>query len=132
VIQRPTTSRHERRDAILTNNQFSGFWQILRHDLDCRHIVCEFKNVRRLSKTDVNQIRTYLRKPTIGRFGLMFHRSPAGESARLAQHIAYADDCSLILLIDDVSLVRLLITRAFTGSVDAALERLKVEFDTRY
>jgi hypothetical protein len=131
-VQRRTVAGHERRDAILTNNQFGGFWSLVRQDLDCRHVVCEFKNVQRLGKSDVNQIRIYLRKPTIGRFGLIFHRRRAGQSARMARHIAYADDRALILLIDDVALVRLLLTRAFLGSADVALENMKVEFETTY
>jgi hypothetical protein len=132
-VQARTNDKHERRDGILPNNQFRGFWSLVRHEFDCKHVVCEFKNnADPLEKDALNQLRIYLSKPTIGRFGLMFHRGDAGASGLQARRNAYEQSRILVLLVTDAVLVRLLGARVYLGSADAVLEDLKSDFEVHY
>jgi len=133
MVQARSTDRHERRDAILPNNLYAGFWQIIRTEFESRHVVCEFKNSAGInSKQALNQLRIYLSKPTIGRFGLLFIRRPPSKSLLQAQRNAYEQSRILILPIDDAKLGRLLIARAYLGSCDDLLEREKIRFEIEY
>jgi len=133
LVQVRTADKHERRDAILPNNQYSGFWQVIREEFDSRHIVCEFKNLRSVSsKASVNQLRVYLSKRTIGRFGLLFVRKVPGEGLLQAQRDAYEQSNILILIFDDTKVQKLLKARAYLGSADEVLETEKVSFEIAY
>lgn len=133
LVQVRSADRHERRDAILPNNQYSGFWQIIREEFNSRHIVCEFKNLRGVgSKASVNQLRIYLSKPTIGRFGLLFVRKLPGKGLLQAQRDAYEQSNILILILDDGKVQKLLKARAYLGSADELLETEKVSFEITY
>ncbi len=123
---------HERRDAILPNNQFIGFWNLVRHEFDCKHVVCEFKNSRASAKDDLNQLRIYLSKPTIGRFGFLFHRGAPSQSLLQARRNAYEQSQVMILLINEIVLARLFSARVFLGSADAVLEDMKADFEVNY
>jgi hypothetical protein len=132
-IQRRTADNHERRDAILTNNQYGGFWRLIREEFDSRHIVCEFKNKdRQLSKDDLNQLRIYLSRPTIGRFGLLFLRDGLSKSLTQAQRNAYEQSRILILVINDRMLRSMLMLRSFTGAAEHVLESSKAQFEIDY
>jgi hypothetical protein len=116
----------------LPNNQFAGFWRLAREEFDSRHVVCEFKNGAQITKADVIQLRVYLARPSIGRLGMLFHRKRPTPSSLTARRDAYAEGKALILLIDDVTLNRMMIARAFLGSADSLLEDLKMEFELAY
>jgi hypothetical protein len=133
VLQSRNEHGHERRDAILPNNQFSGFWSMLRQEFESRHLVCEFKNnAKPLGKSDLNQLRIYLSRPTIGRFGLLFHRGRLGSGAIRARREAYEQSKILVLFIDDNALEKLLRARAFVGSATHVLDDMKTQFEIAY
>lgn len=133
LIQKRTADNHERRDAILTNNQHEGFWRLIREEFSSRHIVCEFKNKDRgLSKADLNQLRIYLLRPTIGRFGLLFVRKGSSESLQQAQRNAYEQTQVLILVINDRMLESMMKLRTFTGRAEHILEVAKIKFEVEY
>jgi hypothetical protein len=131
--QSRTEGGHERRDLALPNNHYTGFWQLIRHEFDSKHVVCELKNnAAPISKVDLNQLRIYLSKPTIGRFGLLLHRGEPSRSAREAQRQAYEQSRILILFVNEMALEKLVKYRAYLGSADAALEDMKTEFELSY
>jgi hypothetical protein len=133
MTQTRSADGHERRDAILPNNSYEGFWAALRAEFDSRHIICEFKNtVSSADKEDLQQLRIYLSKPTIGRFGLMFVRKPPKESLKRAQREAYEQHKILILILDDSRVVDLMYFRCFLGGAEEVLEREKVLFEVEY
>lgn len=132
IEQGRSADGHESRDLILPNNQFGGFWSLIRHEFDSRHVVCEVKNVASLRKDDLNQLRIYLDKPTIGRFGLLFCRHGANKSATIAQRAAYEQAKILILIVSDQLLYRMLKAHAFSGSSDYILEHEKAMFEVTY
>jgi hypothetical protein len=123
---------YERRDAVLPNNQYDGFWAALRDEFQSRHIVCEFKNRSRLGKDALNQLRIYLEKPSVGRFGLLFARQTTGKSLKRAQRDAYEQAKILILILNDEMLVDLLFCRSFLGNAEEVLEREKISFEVNY
>lgn len=131
-VQSRTQDGHERRDAVLSNNNLGGFWGLVRDEFSARHVVCEFKNGEDgRSKDSLNQLRMYLSRRSIGRFGILFVRKPPSDSVLSAQRLAY-DDGILILIIDDELVCRMLTARAFTRSADGVLEDVKVKFELAY
>lgn len=133
LVQARTAKRDQQRDAVLPNNQFDGFWKLIKEEFETRHVVCEFKNVTGASGTeDLNQLRLYLSKPTVGRFGLLFTRNGCDRGFAAAQRNAYEQQRILVLLITDSTLVKMLKARAFIGSADFILEDLKAGFEIAY
>jgi hypothetical protein len=58
-----TESGDTRRDAVLPNNNYEGFWNLIRDEFNSKHIICEFKNYRDdLAPNLLNQLRIYLSK----------------------------------------------------------------------
>ncbi|MDX6403759.1 MAG: hypothetical protein QOH70_1214 [Blastocatellia bacterium] len=131
-IQARSSGNLERRDAILPNNQYSGFWHLIRTEFESKHVVCEFKNGLLNSKNALNQLRIYLSKPTIGRFGLLFVRDSPSKSLIQAQRDAYEQSKIMIIILDDQKVTRLLTARAFLGSADDFLNNEKVTFEVNY
>jgi hypothetical protein len=133
TIQASTESRGERRDIILSNNQHAGFWASIREEFASRHVVCESKNARGGgSKADLNQLRVYLSKRTVGRFGLLFVRTPPSKALLRAQRDAYEESGIFIVILDDKLVEQLLLARVFLGIVDDVLERAKIEFEVTF
>jgi len=131
--QSRTESGDTRRDAVLPNNQYSGFWQLIRDEFDGRHIICEFKNYfTKTSKSQLNQLRLYLSKPTVGRFGLLFIRHTPSPQLLAARRRAYEESRILILILSDELVKQMLKMRAFTGHPEKILEDLKIQFELSY
>jgi len=131
--QSRTEAGDTRRDAVLPNNQYSGFWQLIRDEFDSRHIVCEFKNYfTKTSKSQLNQLRLYLSKPTVGRFGLLFIRHDPSPQLLVARRRAYEESHILILILNDELVKQMLKMRAFTGHPENILEDLKIHFELSY
>ncbi len=132
-LQARSKGNKEQRDAILPNNQYSGFWKLIHDEFNSRHIVCEFKNGNTHGdKQWLNQLRIYLSKPTIGKFGLLITRNKCSKSLIQAQRDAYEQSGILVLVIDDTRLKELMMARVFIGCADSILERYKTEFEIQY
>jgi len=133
IEQSRTENKDARRDAVLPNNQYAGFWQLIREEFDSRHIVCEFKNyLSEASKDQLNQLRLYLNKPTVGCFGLLFIRQNKSSKLLTARRRAYEEAKVLILIIDDKLVEKMLKMRAITGRPEDILSDLKVQFELSY
>jgi hypothetical protein len=134
TVQARTTDRSERRDAMISSNtDWTGFWGAVRDEFSMRHIACEFKNTAHAgTKTDLNQLRIYLSKRTVGRFGLLFVRQPAGASLRKAQRDAYEQSGILVLVLDDKLVERMLLAKAFLGGAEEVLEQEKITFEVSF
>ena len=132
-LQARSNCNYERRDAILPNNQFSGFWHLIRNEFNSRHIICEFKNSKSGGAKDwLNQLRIYLSKPTIGKFGILFIRNTPSNSLFQAQRDAYEQAGILILLIDDIKLKELIKYKCYLNSPEIYLENEKIKFEVEY
>lgn len=133
-VQAKTLDGYERRDAIIPNNSNTFFWNNIKSEFDCKNIVCEFKNLADGGdKISLNQLRVYLLKKTIGRFGLLFVRSTdKSKSILKARHDAYGQSNILILIIDDALLEKLILSKMYFGSCDDLLEAEKVRFEINY
>lgn len=119
-----------RRDAVLPNTVNSSFWSAVRTEFDARHVICEFKNVSgSATKTNLDQLRIYLSRPTVGRFGFIMTRSRSNRQLRAAQRRAYEEHRILILILSDENIVDMLRTRAVLNTSDDVLEQLKIEFE---
>jgi hypothetical protein len=128
-----TEGNYERRDAVLMNDQPSWFWASIGSQFDSKHVVFEFKNTGHLnSKNALNQLRIYLLKPTIGRFGMLLTRNRPSKAVLQARREAYEQSRILVLILDDLTVTDLLMARCFLGSVDEYLQRLKREFEIGY
>lgn len=134
VYKQPRTEIGDsKRDAVLPNNQFSGFWNLLRHEFESKHIICEFKNYASTTgKEELNQLRLYLSKPTVGRFGLLFVRDKPKKQLLEARKRAYEEHRILILILDDETVKKMIKMRAYSGSPEEILEQLKIEFELKY
>jgi len=131
--QSRTEAGDARRDAVLPNNQYSGFWQLIRDEFDSGHIVFEFKNYfTKTSKPQLNQLRLYLNKPTVGRFGLLFIRHTPSPQLLVARRRAYEESRILILILNDESVKQMLKMRTFTEHPENILEDLKIQFELSY
>jgi hypothetical protein len=133
IPQQSTSDGHERRDAIIPNNQTTGFWKFIREEFQSRHIVCEFKNKSEtLSKKDVEQLRIYLSNKSLGRFGLLFSRKYPSSSVLTALRQAYEQADILILVINDRVLESLIKIKSFMGDPNDLLEYHKNKFELNY
>jgi hypothetical protein len=125
-----TESGDTRRDAVLPNNNYEGFWSLIRNEFNSQHIICEFKNYRDdIAPNQLNQLRIYLSKKRVGKFGLLFVRKKPTSKLLNAQKRAYEESGILILIIDDDTLEKMLKMRAYTGQADEMLQSLKIQFE---
>jgi hypothetical protein len=133
-FQNRTEDGHQVRDAILPNVRYDGFWNSIRNEFSSKNIVVEFKNgiKRGRDKNALNQLRIYLSKKTIGRFGFLFVRNKPSASLLLARKLAYQESDILILIIDDTLLKKLLVCKALMSSCNELLQKEKVRFEIEF
>lgn len=132
--QARTEDGHQIRDIIIPNYQHTGFFADIKTEFNSRNIVIEMKNgaSKGLNKDVLNQLRIYLSKKTIGKFGLLFIRNFSGQSILKAQKLAYEESGVLILIIDDERLKKLIQCKALLGSCEPYLYKLKMDFEINY
>lgn len=132
-IQSRNNDGFEIRDAILPNNNYSGFWKTLKDEFNSKNIICEFKNYQQANKKDIlNQLRIYLEKKSIGKFGFLLIRGKANQTILKAQRNAYEQSNIMILILNDEDLNYLLKSKAIIGDCDEILENLKTKFEINY
>ena len=133
ISQVTTKDGHERRDLVIINKSFSEFWGFLRLEFGSKYIVVEVKNkVKNFSKDTLNQLRIYLSKKSVGRFGILTVRDGKENHAiSTAREYAYAHSDILILILDDQDIVELLISKTVFGSADKFLHRKIIEFELK-
>ncbi|MDC7783913.1 restriction endonuclease [Priestia megaterium] len=135
IEQRSTESRDQRRDAVLplNNHSYGDFWSVIKEEFNSKHIIVEFKNYKEpIKKDQLNQLRLYLSRPTIGRFGILINRFEFSKELLNARRRAFEESKILILLLDDEMLKELLYTYIYLGKAESYLEDLKTDFDLSY
>jgi hypothetical protein len=124
---------HDIRDAVLPNTAPDYFWRTLRQELGARYVIAEFKNYSRpVAKDQVHQLRLYLARKGLGRFGLLLSRLPPSTSALQARADAYSDQNTLIVFVDDALLREMIQLRRQGKDPAAVLQRLKEGFELDY
>ncbi|GED59503.1 hypothetical protein ABER61_15485 [Brevibacillus formosus] len=133
IKQSRTENGDTRRDAVISNNQSMGFWGMINSEFDSKHIICEFKNyATNVNGDQLNQLRMYLLKPTIGRFGLLFLRNKPTKRLLQARKRIYEESKILILIIDDELVEKMINYRVYTEYPEEILEELKNDFELSY
>jgi CheY-like chemotaxis protein len=133
ISQPPRAGGHDIRDAVLANNASDYFWSRLRQELDARFVVAEFKNYTTpVRKNEVIQLRIYLKRRTLGRFGLLLSRLPPSQSALQARADAYADQECLILFLEDTILQEMIELRRKGRDPARVLQLIKEQFELDY
>lgn len=121
------------RDAIFSNSAPEGFWRLLRDEFSCRHVVVEFKNYNEaIGKNEVIQLKDYLSRKPLGRFGLLVSRSTPSPAALEARRRAYEDDDMLVLFIDDDAFEQMIVLRLDGKDPSRILARAKQNFELSY
>ncbi len=133
-VQARNQNGYERRDAIMPNNSESRFWKNIKSEFNANNIVFEFKNLQVVSsKLELNQLRIYLSKPTIGKFGFLFLRNKVNSPSLLqAQRDAYEQSKIHIVIIDDELLEKLILSKVYLNSCEDVIENEKVRFEINY
>jgi len=133
LTQSRRSDDHEIRDLVLTNNADGFFWDQLRFEFEAKHIIVEIKNYREvIDKDELDQLRIYLRRKSIGRFGLLVSRLPPSESALISRRAAYSEDSALILCLSDVDLKEMIEMRERGLDPTKVLQRMKEQFELEY
>jgi hypothetical protein len=128
-IQKTSPDRLERRDALFPNTGTGSFWDYVRERYGSEFVVLEFKNsCGGIGRKEVDQMRIYMRKKSIGRFGFIVSRHPSTSSAIGERNNAYRDDDALILFIED-RILSIMIDRRIRDEDPAdILDDLRFEF----
>ena len=134
ILQSRRSDNHEIRDIVMTNNASGFLWDRLRVEFDARYVVVEVKNYcDPVGKAEVDQLRLYLMRKSIGRFGLLVSRLPPSESAVKSQIDAYTGrEDTLILFLSDIELLRMLEMRERGEDPSDEIRRIKEEFELNY
>lgn len=133
IPQSRRSDGHEIRDAILPNKAYGYLWDALRREFDVKHIVVEFKNYSKpIGKAEVSQLREYLTRKSIGRFGLVISRLEPSESALISRMDAYNQQNCLILFLNDNDLREMIEIRRLGKDPSIVIERMKEKFELNY
>jgi CheY-like chemotaxis protein len=133
IAQSARADGHDIRDALLPNTASGYFWESIRREFDAKHLVVEFKNyAAAVGKDEVNQLRQYLSRKSLGRFGLLLSRRPPSSSALTARADAYSGQSILILFVDDSTVEQLVHARSQGRDPSGILQELKERFEIAY
>jgi len=106
------------RDAIYPNRGLDDNWRFIREDYDAKYIVVEFKNYSKvgneIDKHTVLQIDDYLKKKTIGRFGIICSKKEPSHSALEKRKDVFTESNKLILFLNNHHL-KDMILRKYNG-----------------
>jgi CheY-like chemotaxis protein len=124
---------HDIRDAVLEIDAVSGFWLRIQNEFNTNFVVFEFKNYKLgIRKSEVQQLRIYLRRKSMGKFGILISRQQPTQSAIIEQRDAYAEDDILILFCSDSDLIKMIKLRNQGKDPANYLRQLKTEFELSY
>jgi hypothetical protein len=111
VIQPRSYSGIDRRDVIFPNRNppGAGNWGLLRHDLDARLVLVEFKNYDStdIGKDETNQIRNYL-TAAMGRLAILCCNKTPVESAFIKRKSIYSEERKVIIFLTPDDMVEML------------------------
>ena len=120
------------RDAIVQNTGEKEFWKDLRSDYNAKNVVFEFKNLsEKLGKDELIQISNYLKKDSLGRFGIVFSRKGLSKLSGIKeQRELLIHDTKLILVLNENDLMDLVDKKLLNEETEQILESLKFELET--
>jgi len=102
MIEQRSFSGIDRRDAIFPNRNMDtmSIWGQLRHELNARLVLFEFKNydAEEIGKDEVDQTRNYLTRP-MGRLAIVCCNKEPSFSALLRRNQVYTQDEKVILFL---------------------------------
>lgn len=101
-IQPRTRSGTERRDAVFPNRilDFNTNWGQLRHELEARMILFEFKNydLETIGVEETRQTAAYMRR-SLGRLAIMCCNALPDNGAHIKRNSVYSEDDKVILFV---------------------------------
>jgi len=101
----------DRCDAVFPNRvvDTSKPWGLLRHDLDAKLILVEFKNYDReeIGKVETDQTRNYL-KAAWGRLAIICSNKLPNDAAHRRRNIIYSEERKIILFITTADLLEMI------------------------
>ncbi|PZR29150.1 MAG: hypothetical protein DI535_03810 [Citrobacter freundii] len=115
-IQSRRESGIDIRDAIFPNRSSNNEnWKFIRDDYEARYIVFEFKNYAEngseIDKHVLLQIGDYLKKDTIGRFGIICSRKAPNQSGLEKRKDIFIENKKLILFLNNGNLKEMLLRK---------------------
>lgn len=122
-----------RRDIVIVNTASGGFWNHIRDEFSSKNIIIECKNNSGpVTARDLNQVRAYAQRRSIGKFAMIFCRESGGESAASCVRDLYQDSGIMTLIVGDEELKKMICARVYLGSADVVLEDLKSDFEIAF
>jgi len=114
-MQLRTESGIDIRDAVFPNRSRNDNWRLIRDDYDGRYIVFEFKNYskdgREIDKQTILQLGNYLKRETIGRFGIICSKKHPSNSGLEKRKEIFKDERKLILFMNNEHLKEMLMRK---------------------
>ncbi len=104
----------------------------MRSDYNAKNVVFEFKNLsEKLGKDELIQISNYLKKDSLGRFGIVFSRKGLSKLSGIKeQRELLIHDTKLILVLNENDLMDLVDKKLLNEETEQILESLKFELET--
>lgn len=91
------------RDLIFYNNTSTDFLREIYEKYDCRQIVVELKNVKKVEREHINQLNRYM-SDSFGKFGILFTRNSASKEMEQNTIDLWSGQRRCILIMDDKDL----------------------------
>ena len=133
IIQKYTSDGLERRDILFQNISDDFFWRRIREKHDGEFILVECKNYcKKIGKKEVRDASQYLRKKSIGRFGLIASRKFPSKSAIKERKQEFRENDKLILFVDDETLNKMIDKKIQNEEPVDVLNDLRAEFLIKY
>lgn len=116
-----------RRDYIMPNYAKEGIWKSIREQYKGDFVVIDAKNSgKKIQKDDVLQMGHYLKEEGLGLFGIIISRKGVGGPARYALRELWIHDKKMIIVLDDVDIEEMLLTKKNSGQPEVLI-RKKIE-----
>ena len=122
-------SRANRRDIILPNHAFDGFWKYMRETYKADYIVFDAKNYKGpITKPQALQIANYLKPDGAGMFAIIAARNGANASCRQTIREQWTAYRKMIVLLNDDDIEDMLRAKGSNGSPEELLGDVIQEF----
>ena len=118
-----------RRDIILPNYAFDGFWKYMRETYKADYIVVDAKNCKgAITKAHALQIANYLKPDGAGMFGIIAARNGANASCKQTVREQWTAYRKMIILLTDDDIEDMLRTKGSNGSPEELLGSVIQDF----
>jgi len=118
-----------RRDIILPNYAFDGFWKYMRETYKADYILVDAKNLKGpITKAHALQIANYLKPDGAGMFGIIAARNGANASCEQTIREQWTAYRKMIILLSDDDIEDMLRTKGSNGSPEELLGTVIQDF----